>query len=88
MFSTRLMLTSLSYLFIIFFCTFELGSLICGAAQSSNMLIVGRAVAGMGGSGLMNGGLTIVAACVSLEKRATHLGIIMGVAQLGVMLGE
>lgn len=32
------------------------------------MLIVGRAVSGIGGSGLMNGGLTIVRACVPLDK--------------------
>lgn len=49
---------------------FELGSLLCGVAQSSEMFIVGRAVAGMGGSGLMNGGLTILSACVPIEKRA------------------
>jgi MFS family permease len=48
---------------------FELGSVICGAAQSSAMLIVGRAVAGMGGSGLINGALTILSAAVTLEKR-------------------
>jgi MFS family permease len=32
------------------------------------MLIVGRAVAGIGGSGLLNGGLTIIRACVPNEK--------------------
>jgi hypothetical protein len=34
------------------------------------MLIIGRAIAGMGSSGIMNGGLTILTACVPLEKRA------------------
>jgi MFS family permease len=34
------------------------------------MLIVGRSVAGLGGSGLTNGALTIIGACVPLEKRA------------------
>jgi MFS family permease len=33
------------------------------------MLIIGRAVAGMGGSGLMNGGLTIIAASAPIHKR-------------------
>ncbi len=55
---------------MIFLGVFELGSLLCGVAQSSKMFIVGRAVAGMGGSGLMNGGLTILSACVPMEKRA------------------
>jgi hypothetical protein len=35
------------------------------------MLIVGRAVAGVGGSGLLNGGLTIIRACVPIEKSAS-----------------
>jgi hypothetical protein len=34
------------------------------------MLVVGRAVAGMGGAGLVNGALTILSTCVPLEKRA------------------
>jgi len=51
------------------------------------MLIVGRAVAGMGGSGLINGALTILAACLPLAKRPVYLGIMMSVSQLGVVLG-
>ena len=57
------------YTFLIFVALFELGSLLCGVAVSSNMLIVGRAVAGMGASGLSNGAITIIAACAPLEKR-------------------
>lgn len=41
--------------FFAFFLFFEFGSLLCGVAVSSKMLIVGRAVAGMGASGLQNG---------------------------------
>lgn len=33
------------------------------------MLIVGRAVAGIGGAGLTNGALTIISCCVPLHKR-------------------
>jgi predicted MFS family arabinose efflux permease len=57
---------------------FELGSLLCGAASSSKMLILGRAVAGMGGSGMMNGGLMILRACVPNEKVAAYLGVMLG----------
>ena len=66
------------YTFIVFLGIFELGSLLCGIAISSKMLIVARAISGMGGSGLVNGALTIVAASVPLENRATYLGIMMG----------
>ena len=51
------------------------------------MLIVGRAVAGLGSSGLINGALTIIAACVPLAKRPVHLGIMMSISQLGIVLG-
>jgi MFS family permease len=37
------------------------------------MLIVGRAVAGMGAAGLMNGALTILSNSIPLEKRASML---------------
>lgn len=73
--------------FLSFFAVFEVGSLLCGAAVNSPMLIVGRAIAGLGGSGVLSGGLTILASCLPLNKRATTAGIIMGVSQLGVVLG-
>ncbi|KUJ12632.1 MFS multidrug transporter [Mollisia scopiformis] len=78
---------SSKWTFLVFLGIFELGSLICGVAQSSKMLIVGRAVAGMGGSGLMNGGLTILAACSPPERRPTLMGFLLGFAQLGILLG-
>lgn len=45
----------------------------CGLANSSPMLIGGRAIAGVGASGLMNGAMTIIAGAVPLEKRARTL---------------
>jgi len=75
------------YTYLTFLAIFELGSLLCGVAQSSNMLIVGRAVAGMGASGLMNGGLTGIAACVPMVKRPAYLGVLISVAQIGIVLG-
>ncbi|KAL4964281.1 MDR family MFS transporter [Aspergillus stella-maris] len=73
--------------FITFFTIFELGSAICGAAQSSNMLIVGRALAGIGSSGLMNGAFTILNACVPPARRDALTGILMGLSQLGLLSG-
>jgi hypothetical protein len=34
------------------------------------MLIVGRTIAGIGGSGVLNGGLVVLATVVSADKRA------------------
>ncbi|KAK3381907.1 putative MFS transporter [Podospora didyma] len=73
--------------FLVFFGVFQIGSLICGAASNSTMLIVGRAIAGLGSSGLMNGSLTIVATSVALDRRPTITGMMMGVGQLGILLG-
>lgn len=39
---------------------FEVGSAICGAAPSSIVLIIGRAIAGFGSSGIMTGAITIM----------------------------
>ena len=52
-----------------FFALFELGSLICAVSTSSKMLIIGRSVAGMGTSGILNGAFTIIAGCVPMVKR-------------------
>lgn len=64
-----------------------MGSLICGVATSSKMLIVGRAVAGMGSSGIQNGGITIIAAAAPLERRPVLIGTLIGFCQLGVVFG-
>ena len=56
-------------MFMTFFGIFELGSLLCGVANSSKMLIVSRAIAGIGGAGLVNGALTIIATSLPLRKR-------------------
>ncbi|CAK7223719.1 hypothetical protein SBRCBS47491_005303 [Sporothrix bragantina] len=73
--------------FLIYFGVFELGSLICGVAQNSVTLIIGRAVAGLGAAGLQNGSLTILAGLAPLARRAFLTGIILGVAQLGIVAG-
>ncbi|THC94946.1 hypothetical protein EYZ11_005585 [Aspergillus tanneri] len=73
--------------FLGFFTIFELGSLLCGVANSSKMLIVGRAIGGMGGSGMVNGALNIVAGAVPMHKRPPLIGVMMGFGQLGLVLG-
>jgi MFS family permease len=77
----------LQWSFLALFFIFEVGSLICGVAQSSTMLIIGRAVAGIGSSGIQNGALTIIASAVPIHKRPSLVGILMGCAQLGIVSG-
>jgi MFS family permease len=81
--------------FLAFFGIFELGSLICGVATSSKMLIVGRAIAGIGGSGILNGSFTIIAGCVPMPKRpgmSQVLALVIGyltflLALIGFVIG-
>ena len=64
-----------------------LGSLLCGVAQSSTMFIVGRAIAGMGSTGISNGSLTIISAVLPPRSQALFMGINVGLGQLGLALG-
>ncbi|KAH8640741.1 efflux pump protein [Alternaria alternata] len=54
--------------FLTFVLLFELGSLLCAVASSSAFLIVGRVVAGLGASGIVNGAMTMLAAAVPAEE--------------------
>ena len=74
-------------LFLTLFTIFMGGSTICCAAQSSLMLILGRAVAGFGAAGIMNGGFTMLNSCVSPHQRLGMLGIMMPFGNLGAAAG-
>ncbi len=65
----------------------ELGSVLCGAAQSSPMLIVGRAIAGLGASGLMNGVLTILTAILPPHRLPRVMGLNVSLGQVGMACG-
>ncbi|KAL0945934.1 hypothetical protein HGRIS_012214 [Hohenbuehelia grisea] len=60
---------------ICFIATFALGSAICGAARSMDILIVGRAVQGIGGGGCIAVTEIIYADLVSLPERGKFQGI-------------
>ncbi|KAK3389374.1 putative MFS multidrug transporter [Podospora didyma] len=78
---------NIKWTFLSFFLIFEIGSAVCGAAQSSIMLIIGRAIAGLGSSGLMNGALTILANAVPPQKQPGYIGLSLAIAQLGIVAG-
>lgn len=73
--------------YICFLALFELGSLLCATSVSSAMFIIGRAVAGVGSSGLVNGALTIVGSASAPEKKPMLMGMIMAVAGAGQLIG-
>lgn len=53
---------------------FEVGSAICGAAPSSAAFIIGRAVAGLGASGLFSGLMVIMFHTIPLQQRPLWQG--------------
>jgi MFS family permease len=53
---------------------FTIGSAICGAAPTMDALIVGRAIAGIGGGGLYLGNLNLITLNTSLKERSVYIG--------------
>lgn len=66
---------------------FELGSLVCGAAPSSTALILGRAVAGLGGSGVITGAFLIISQTVPMEKRSMYTSVVTSICAVSSVLG-
>ncbi|KAL3459735.1 MFS general substrate transporter [Aspergillus heterothallicus] len=66
---------------------FEIGSALCGAAPTSVALIVGRAVAGLGASGIFQGAMVIVAYSVDQRKRPMYNGIFGSVYGISSIIG-
>ncbi len=70
---------------------FEVGSAVCGAASSSLMLIIGRAIQGLGSSAVFTGAILIMTKTVPLHRRPMLQGLFgacFGVASVvGPLLG-
>ncbi|KAG1151951.1 hypothetical protein G6F37_000717 [Rhizopus arrhizus] len=66
---------------------FLFGSILCGAAKNMVMLIVGRAIAGIGGAGITSMVFIIISDIVPLEKRGSYQGLVNAVFALASVLG-
>ena len=77
--------------FLTLIAIFELGSAVCGAAPTSTSFIIGRAIAGLGTAGIMNGAIVIMVHTLPLAKRPVYIaafGAIMGISSVvGPLLG-
>lgn len=73
--------------YLLYLLVFEVGSLVCAVAPSSHALIAGRAVAGLGASGLFAGAFTILATVIPLHKRAVWTGIMGSTFSIASIVG-
>ncbi|KAJ3327965.1 hypothetical protein HDU76_010826, partial [Blyttiomyces sp. JEL0837] len=65
-------------IFLLSILIFEIGSAWCGAATSMNMLIAGRAVAGMGGGGIFSLVIIIISDLVAIRDRGKYQASVAG----------
>lgn len=87
MFSKLYTVTSIKTVYIISLVIFELGCLLCTVAWSSKVIILGRAISGVGGSGILSGVFAMIALLVPLRKRALIGGIAGGAECLAAVCG-
>ncbi|KAK3675408.1 hypothetical protein LTR78_004918 [Recurvomyces mirabilis] len=73
--------------FLLSILIFEIGSLVCGVAKNSVTLIVGRAIAGLGASGVAAGVFTVVGFAASPETRPKLLGLVGATYGISAVLG-
>lgn len=66
---------------------FEIGNLISGLAPSSNTLIVGRAVSGLGSAGISTGCVVGVQYVLPLQKRPMAMGLFGAVFAFASVIG-
>jgi len=75
------------WLYIFHVAIFEIGSAICGAAPSMNVMILGRAITGLGGSGLYVGCMTLIAGTTTMSERPVYVSGTGFTWGLGIVLG-
>ncbi|KAK8168109.1 major facilitator superfamily domain-containing protein [Phyllosticta citrichinensis] len=78
---------SIKWIYLLALGVFEIGSFICGIAPTSNALIVGRAVAGLGAAGVFSGAILIVSKTVPLRQRPTYTGIVGSIYGIASVAG-
>lgn len=78
---------TVKYVYLFAMLIFVVGSIICAAAPNSIALILGRAIAGVGASGLMSGAVLIIAQSAPLEKRPALLGVVTGIFGISSIAG-
>ncbi|KAF7919312.1 hypothetical protein EAE99_008614 [Botrytis elliptica] len=66
---------------------FEVGSAVCGSASSSKVFIFGRAIAGLGSSGILNGAIIILNETVPLHRRPIFMSLLWCMFAIATVCG-
>ncbi|KAH8177214.1 major facilitator superfamily protein [Sarocladium implicatum] len=75
------------WLYILSVLIFEVGSALCGAAPDMDVLIVGRALCGLGGIGMYIGVMSLFASTTTIQERPIYVASIGLTWGLGTILG-
>lgn len=75
------------YVFIFAVVVFEIGSAVYGSALTSTVLIVDRAIAGIGSAGVMSGVMQIMFHVIPLHRRSVFGGMFGAVAAIASVAG-
>ncbi|KAG8888313.1 hypothetical protein FRB98_007971 [Tulasnella sp. 332] len=82
-----LTVASIKWVYIAAVCLFEIGSAICGAAPSMNILIFGRALSGVGAAGIAISFMVLLARVSPIEHRAFLISLMGGVMLVSTIVG-
>ncbi|KAG8888314.1 hypothetical protein FRB98_007972 [Tulasnella sp. 332] len=77
----------IKWVFFTAVCLFEIGSVICGVAPSMNVLILGRAISGVGAAGISITFLVLIARITRIQHRAFMLSLMAGVLLVSTVIG-
>lgn len=67
-------LFNIKYLFLVAMFIFQIGNILCGAANSIGILVAGQIVCGLGGAGLYMGTINILSRLTTVQERPIYLG--------------
>ena len=75
------------YVYLATVALIEVGSFVCAAAPTSKVFIIGKAILGLGGSGIFSGTIILIINAVPLRDRPKYQGMMGMVFGVGSVAG-
>lgn len=85
MFGKLYKIFSVKRIFLVNIVIFMVGSVLCAAAPTSAVFVLGRAICGFAASGTTAGSFTLLVLCIPMRKRPLYTGIIGAVAGISAI---